>query len=59
MEVTHDWPKDPAEHKWGRWVLRTGLPKATEWRGCVDPDCKAFEVRDVPKRLGAEGASVG
>lgn len=38
------WPK-PGEHFWSKWQAKTGLPKATQYRVCIHPDCKAIEER--------------
>lgn len=43
-----EWPK-PGEHLWSRWQAKTGLPKPTQYRTCLHPNCKAVEEREWPK----------
>jgi len=43
----HNWPA-PEEHVWSPWMTKTGLPKATQWRGCVHPECHETEERPAP-----------
>lgn len=43
--TNHEWPTDPNEHLWTEWQAKTGLPKATQWRACIHPKCKAVEER--------------
>ena len=45
----HEWPTEPQAHVWGRWLSKTGLPKPTQYRQCVHPDCKAVETREAPR----------
>lgn len=44
----HLWPL-PGEHLWTNWQTATGLPKATQYRSCIHPDCKAVEYREAPR----------
>lgn len=43
----HPWPSS-FDHLWGPWQGQTGLPKPTEYRTCVHPDCAAVEYKDTP-----------
>lgn len=44
----HFWPGD-GEHLWGPWMTRTGLPKPTQYRQCVHPQCSEVDTREAPK----------
>jgi hypothetical protein len=47
----HRWPTDPAEHKWGPWLLdraREGKNPPTQYRSCIDPTCGAAQHRQAP-----------
>ena len=46
--VEHSWPP-PGEHLWTNWQNNTGLPKATQYRVCIHPDCTKVEYREAPK----------
>jgi hypothetical protein len=44
----HKWPTQPTRHLWGRWWVEKGPPKASQYRVCAHPDCKAIEHREAP-----------
>lgn len=44
----HTWPTD-GSCVFGPWMTKTGLPKATQYRMCVHPECTKSEVREAPK----------
>lgn len=44
----HEWPADGG-HLWSRWYAKTGLPKPTQYRVCVHPDCNESETREAPR----------
>lgn len=46
--IQHNWP-GPGQHMWSRWQHKTGLPKPTQYRYCIHPDCKVIEERETPK----------
>lgn len=48
LKPDHAWPSDPAEHVWGPWHAKTGLPKPTRYRTCVHPLCSASETGKAP-----------
>ena len=45
--VKHDWPL-PGEHLFGPWLTMTGMPKATQYRVCIHPECRHVEKRMAP-----------
>jgi hypothetical protein len=40
----HLWP-DPADHLWSDWRAQDGLPKPTQVRTCIHPQCTAKQTR--------------
>lgn len=45
----HSWPTDDTQHVWGPWMSHTATPKERkQYRQCVHPACKAFEIRETP-----------
>lgn len=48
--MSHQWPSDPEAHLWGPWMSHTHtLTERTQYRQCVHPGCKGFEIREVPR----------
>lgn len=45
--VEHVWPL-PGEHLFTVWQTKTGMPKATQYRYCIHPDCTYIEERMAP-----------
>lgn len=41
------WP-GPNDHLYGKWYTNKGMPKATQYRVCMHPDCTHVEYRDAP-----------
>lgn len=48
FKAEHAWPP-PGQHMWSKWMSKTGLPKPTQYRYCIHPDCTAVEDRDAPQ----------
>lgn len=44
VKYDHQWPK-AGDHLWSVWKAETGLPKPTESRTCLHPECNATETR--------------
>lgn len=47
-ESKHSWPTYDI-HLYGPWMLERGLPKPTQYRVCVHPDCNEIDRREAPK----------
>lgn len=44
----HEWPAE-GEHLWGPWMNKRGLPKPTQYRMCVHPECHDAQERKAPQ----------
>jgi hypothetical protein len=44
--IDHDWPIDPDEHVWGKWMSKS---RTVEYRTCVHPACSAVETREAAR----------
>lgn len=48
MKDKHEWPTD-GSCVFGPWMAKTGLPKPTQYRVCIHPECHEVETREAPK----------